>query len=307
MVVGDVVTVAGPLIGGSGYTGTYTVTSVTSTTFTYTGSASSTETTVGCGGTVGWTVTLPARSNLLAVAPGFSAVDTAPDTALKPQGLWPTPTSGQAIGPLGTTTWNDSFTDYETVKSTPIIIPESGIPFTTIRVRVKATTTTGVIRFGVYGSNFSGVEPGSLLQEFGSVSVLGGGFAYMLGLGISWTPDEAGVYHLACCVNGGNGTPLVQEVELAPFTHLNGGGPPFLSSKQQTGVTGALPSNGPGLAPTNPTRAPSICLLRWSNVIDVVVLDGKFFVDEKEVSQQEAEALIAADPDVLAERARAVA
>jgi hypothetical protein len=166
------------------------------------------------------------------------------------------------MGPVGTVTYNNSFSDYETVKTCPIVIPESGITFTQVRVRVSATSTLGVLRLGVYSTNFSGSDPGQLIQEFGTVSVIGGGFAYMLSVAISWTPDEAGVYHLGACVNGGNGTPLIQEVELSPITHLNGGGPPFLTSKQLTGVTGALPLNAPSATPTNPTRAPSICLLR---------------------------------------------
>jgi hypothetical protein len=259
--VGDTIKAAGP-IGGTGYTGTYVLTGVTTTTLTYTGGASSTEGLTDCAGTVGWATPLTQRSDMVMYSPNIRGSDVSSQTQISPFGQWPNPDPGVSIAPLSTSVFANSFTDYETMKTTPIVIPESGVTYTSISCRIQAVSTLGVVRFGIYGNGGGDIAPSRLQQDFGTTILLGGGFAYSIALAISWTPDEAGVYHLAMCFQGGNGTPGAQEVLLSPLNHLSFGAVPFIQSYQVAGVTGALPLIHGGATPTNRDRCPAIRLGR---------------------------------------------
>jgi hypothetical protein len=256
--VGDSITVN---IGNASYDGTFTLTAVSGGDVTYTAGSSLTEAATPAGGVFGWTLASPARSDLVIYGPGAAASDVGGRTQIVAQGNTPTPLSGQLMGPLATGLIDNSFTDYQVAKYVPIYVPESGITFTTIRARVTASSSVGVIRFGVYGANFAG-DPGNLIQDFGTTNIIGFGIPLPHSRTISWTPAEAGVYYL-CAVfqNSSAGAPGMSEGTLLPRTHLTGGYP-LVQTFQGTGITGALPVSAGAGPPTNPDRVPLVLLIR---------------------------------------------
>jgi hypothetical protein len=260
--VGDVVTVAGT--GGTGYTGTFTISSVASTTITYTGSASSTETGVACAGQVIVYREVTARSDLLLSAPGGVAVDATTATRLIVPGAYPTPASTIPIGPLTSgASFTNSYTEYQGEKSCPVYIPEAGLVFNTVRAQIQASSSAGVVRFGIRQSNLSG-ECGQLVADFGTTGIIGFGVPFAHSLSISWTAPAAGLYWLVLSFQTSSaGSPGATEATMLPVSHLS---PAFTGTstfgKGAGTTTGALALAGPGTAGTNPTRCPIIQIIR---------------------------------------------
>jgi len=256
LAAGDSVTVN---IGNASYDGTFTVLTKTSNSFTYTAGSSLTESLTASGGTFGFTKAVTQRSSLVIPTPASSPSDVSSNTQINNPGvLYTTPTSGNLIYPALTGITNSSYSSYQTMKATPIWLLEAGITYSQIRVVASASSNTGTIRFGIYGTSFD-YKPRTLVVDFGTTPITGVGSPLNQALSISWTVPQAGLYWLVCCIQTSNAaSPSITQGTLQPFTNLM----ESPSSYEVASTTGAFPTAPSWVAAAAPTLAPAIRLVR---------------------------------------------
>lgn len=256
LAAGDSVTVN---IGNASYDGTFTVLTKAVNSFTYTAGSSLTESLTASGGTFGFTKAVTQRSSLVIPTPASSPSDVSSNTQINNPGvLYTTPTSGNLIYPALTGITNSSYSSYQTMKATPIWLLESGVTYSQIRVVASASSSTGTIRFGIYGTSFD-YKPKNLVVDFGTTPITGTGSPLNQSLSISWTVPQAGLYWLVCCIQTSNAaSPSITQGTLQPFTNLM----ESPSSYEVASTTGAFPTAPSWVAAAAPTLAPAIRLIR---------------------------------------------
>jgi hypothetical protein len=267
ILVGNSITVSGT--GVAAYDGTYTVTAVSVNTVSYTGGSSANESNVSCAGRIIVRQTATQRSTLLLGAYGSSATDATTATRVLVPGPYGVPAVSQSIGPMTVgAPFTNSYNDYQGEKCCPVLIPTTGLTFGVLRAHVQASSSAGVVRFGVRQSNSVGL-PGQLVADWGTTAITGIGAPLTMTHTISgnWVPDAPGLYWLTCSIQTSNaGTPGISEGTMAPLSHI--GNPSGLFGSAQTVgrgaglVTGALPVDAPFSAPTNATRVPLLFIER---------------------------------------------
>lgn len=185
-------------------------------------------------------------------------------TVVTVQGNYETPAVGTHIAPLFTTWDTDLANATQIIHFCRIIVPISGMSFSTLKFKCKTAGVSSSIRFGVYGANnaINFYAPTGAPIDWGTVNTSSaGGFNLSLTLPSVWQPT-AGMYWLACVSQGTNNS-TVAACSTFTIDHVL----PALSTttgswswKSNSTYSGALPTSPPVSGTT--TVAPLLAVLR---------------------------------------------
>lgn len=207
-----------------------------------------------------------ARSTLDFQGYGVSATDDATNskTVVTVQGNYETPAVNSHLAPLFTTWDTDLANATQIIHFCRIVVPVSGMSFSTLKFKCKTAGASSSIRFGVYNANnaINFYAPTGTPIDWGTVNTSSsGGFNLSLTLPSVWQPT-AGIYWLACVSQGTNNS-TVAACSTFTIDHVL----PSLSTttgswawKSNSTYSGALPTSPPVSGTT--TVAPLLVVMR---------------------------------------------